>query len=289
MTPTSPWVRAAWFAPVALLALYSYWPLFEYLVFTWNHSPQYSHGFLVPVFAAWLLWFRPFETHNTVSDTSAAFLGFGLLGLSLGMHYIGAYIFYKYIECLSLIPCLLGLSLMFGGWNHFRWSWPAIAFLLFMFPLPYRVEVFLGGPLLKVATLGSTFLLQTLGLPAVAEGNTVLVNNFKMGIVEACSGLRMLMTFFAFSTATVLLIRRGVIEKALIIAGSVPIALLTNLIRITFTGIMCLHFDNHTVQVFFHDLAGWFMMPVGLVLLLIELWILRMAIQYSEEPSFARA
>src|SRR5262249_56384836 len=88
-----------------------------------------------------------------------------------------------------------------GGWSSCRWALPAVAFLAFMIPLPYRLEVMVADPLQRLATTTSTFALQTLGLPALAEGKVILLNEVKIGIVEACSGLRMMMIFFAISTA----------------------------------------------------------------------------------------
>src|SRR5436305_589397 len=86
-------------------------------------------------------------------------------------------------------------------------------------PTPLLTE-----PLHGIATVSSTFLLQTLGLPALAEGNVILLNDVHIGIVEACSGLRMLVIFFALSTAVALLTRRPLWEKVVVALSAVPIA-----------------------------------------------------------------
>ena len=180
---------------------------------------------------------------------------------------------FTWIDAVALLPSLAAVALLVGGRAALRWSWPAIAFLFFMIPLPYQIEIALGRPLQRVATLGSAFMLQTLGQPAVAEGNTIMINDVKLGIVEACSGLRMLVTFFAFSTGVALLIRRPWLDKMCIVLSAIPIALLTNIIRITATGVMY-QMNAEFAHTFFHDLAGWFMMPVCLAFLGTELWIL---------------
>jgi exosortase len=141
--------------------------------------------------------------------------------------------------------------------------------------MPYRVEILLGFPLQRLATEASTYVLQTLGQPAVAEGNTILIRDFKLGIVEACSGLRMLVTFVTFSTAVCLVVKKPFSDKLLILLSAIPIALATNVIRIVVTGLMYLHVSGETAHVFFHDLAGWFMMPLALAFLWAELWVLR--------------
>ena len=118
-----------------------------------------------------------------------------------------------------------------------------------------------------LATTVSTFALQVLGRPAIAEGNVILLNDIELGIVEACSGLRMLVVFFALSTAVALLIRKPLWEKWLLAGSAVPIALASNVLRITITGLCYDAFGNHYGGAFFHDVAGWLMMPLGLVFL----------------------
>jgi exosortase len=165
--------------------------------------------------------------------------------------------------------------LLLGGWTAWRWAWPALAFLVFMLPLPHRIAVAMAEPLQNFATVTSSFTLQTLGFPALAEGNVILLNDVDIGIVEACSGLRMLVIFFALSTGVALLIRRPLWERLLLVASAVPIALVVNILRITATGICYDQIGKGWTDAVFHDLAGWLMMPAALVLLAVELCVLR--------------
>src|SRR5262249_62161946 len=112
------------------------------------------------------------------------------------------------------------------------WSWPAIAFLFFMIPLPWRVELALGGPLRRAATVASTYVLQTLGQPAYAEGSIIHVEGGQIGVVDACNGLGMLMMFFAFATAVAILSRRSWVDRVLLVLSAIPIALAVNVVRI---------------------------------------------------------
>ena len=144
-----------------------------------------------------------------------------------------------------------------------------------LFPLPYRAERLLSWPLQRVATYASTWLLQCLGQPALAEGNTILLGENQLEVAQACSGLRMLVTFITFSTAVCMLVRKPLTDKLLILLSAIPIALLVNITRIVITGLMYLYVNGETAHVFFHDLAGWFMMPMALALLWVELWVLR--------------
>jgi exosortase len=144
-----------------------------------------------------------------------------------------------------------------------------------MLPLPYQMETGLAQPLQRLATVTSTFALQTLGLPAVAQGNIVLIDDIKIGVLEACSGLGMLMTFFALSTAVAFVIQRPFRDKIVVFLSAVPIGVLVNLIRITATGVLHCTVGSYWANLVFHDLAGWLMMPLALGFLWLELFYLK--------------
>ena len=91
------------------------------------------------------------------------------MAAAAALYLAGAYFYFEWFSLVSLIPALAGIGLLSGGGNFLRWAWPGLAFLVFMLPLPYRVETALAHPLRSLATIVSTYALQTLGLPAVAE------------------------------------------------------------------------------------------------------------------------
>lgn len=264
-------VIASWGALLAVF-LWSYsWSL-NHLAYRWANEADYSHGFFVPVFAGFLLWWRremicPFPA-------SGSWWGLAFLLLSGAMRWASLYYHYVLMEPASLLPCLVGVVLLLGGRPALRWSWPAIAFLVFMIPLPGFVAGQLSHPLQRVATLASTYSLQTVGVPAVAQGNVIWLSNGKIGVVEACSGLRMLMLFFAITVGASFLVRRPLWEKAFIASSAVAIAVIANVFRITVTGLLHEVAGAELAEVVFHDLAGWLMMPVATVLLWIEIHLL---------------
>jgi len=258
---------------VALIAggsvLWSYWTTLGEAAERWSIDPQYSHGYLVPAFAALLLWLR----RGRLAGGPARANGWGwpLLAAAIVLRFVGSYYHFVWFDAVSLLPCLGALCLLLGGTRAWRWACPAIAFLFFMIPLPYQAAVAMAGPLQHIATTASTYLLQTLGMPAVAEGNVILLNEASLGIVEACSGLRMLVVFFALSTAVTLVARRPFWERIFLVFSAIPIALFTNIVRITATGVAYETVGGEAGQFIFHDLAGWLMMPLALSLLGIEL------------------
>jgi exosortase len=240
----------------------------------WAHAPVYSHGYLVPVFALVLLWLRRGKLAGISVQTNWRW-GLPLLLAGAFIRLVGAYFYFPWLEAISLLPCLAGLCLLLAGWEVLMWSGPAIAFLFFMMPLPYRVEVALRQPLQNLATQASTYALQTLGCPAFAEGNIIVLTRMKLGVEEACSGLSMLLIFFALAAAVVLLAHRPAWEKCLIVFTAIPIAIIANVTRITATGLLYQMDQNDAAKMVMHNLAGWLMMPLGLGLLWIELKVLR--------------
>jgi exosortase len=258
----------------ALVALgWAFWPTLAEAAHCWAHDPLYSHGWLVPGFAVLLLWMRRGRLAEGLVEPN--WWGAALLAGGIAVRLVGGFYYFVYLDSVSLIPCLAGVFLLLGGWTAWRWAWPALAFLVFMLPLPHRVAVSMAEPLQNFATITSTFTLQTLGFPALAEGNVILLNDVEIGIVEACSGLRMLVIFFALSTGVALLIHRALWEKLVLVASALPIALVVNILRITATGICYDQVGKPWTDAVFHDLAGWLMMPLALVLLGVELVVLR--------------
>ncbi|AGA26798.1 eight transmembrane protein EpsH, putative exosortase [Singulisphaera acidiphila DSM 18658] len=267
------------FDPVVVLAgllgvslIWFYWPAFLVMNKRWSTDPRYAHGYLVPVFALVVLWLR--RDRLATLTVRSNWRGLVLIGIALALRLIGAYLFVGWLEAASLLPALGGLCVLVRGWPSLRWAWPAIAFLVFMVPLPYRLEGALASPLQRVATNVSTYALQTLDFPALAEGNVIYLERGELGVVEACSGLSMLFTFFAMAFGMVLVIRRPWLDKVAIVASAIPIALIVNTIRITVTGVLHEMVGSEAANLVFHDLAGWLMMPMAMGLLWIELKLL---------------
>jgi len=260
--------------PLSALALvWAYWTSLADMAWRWSHDPQYAHGYLVPGFAAVLLWLR--RDRLAAGRLEPCWHGLAVLAFGIGLRLFGAYFHYVWLDAVSFLPCLAGLWLLIGGKTAWRWGWPAVAFLGFMVPLPYGFSLSMAAPLQRLATIASTFSLQTLGMPAVADGNVILLEEVEVNVVEACSGLRMLVVFFAFATAVALIVKRPLWEKLFLLVSAIPIALVVNVLRITATGVLYELVNGQVAKLVFHDLAGWLMMPVALAILGLELQFLK--------------
>lgn len=255
------------------LLAWAYYPMLAVFADKWLNDPQYSHGFLVPIFSGYLL--RRAWKSAPVRMNPMPVLGCGLLLLVLGMRLVAGSLLFHQLDAASLLVALAAISVAAGGWPLLKRTGPAIAFLVFMIPLPYELERNVGQPLKVAATACSTFLLQTLGQPAIRDGNLILIDEVRLGVVDACSGLKMMVTFAAFSAGAVLLMQRSRFEKLMVLLGIIPIAIASNVLRITATGFSYIWFTNKDTVDFLHDFHGWMMMPVGLALLGLEVWVLK--------------
>jgi exosortase len=235
----------------------------------WSDDPQYSHGYLVPVFALVVLWAR--WRAAPAGRLSPSWWGVALLLAAAALRLAGAYFYFPWLDALSLLPALAGVCVLLGGWPALGRAWPAIAFLIFMLPPPFQLETLLAQPLRRLATQAGTFALQTLGQPAVARGNVILIDDLELGVEEACSGLSMLFTFFALATAVAIVIQRPLWQKIVLFLSAIPIGVFMNLLRITVTGVLHRTAGSAIANAVFHDLAGWLMMPLALGLLWLEL------------------
>ena len=262
--------------------LWGSWPVIEAMMDRWSTDPRYAHGYLVPMFALALLWLRRARLEGAKATPSS--WGLACVGPGAAIQLVGGYYRIGWFEGLAVLLYLGGLSLLVGGRRHLGWAWPSIAYLAFMVPLPWRVETALGPPLQSLAASASTYVLQTLGLMAFAEGNVIQLNDATIGVADACSGLSMLITFVALSTATAMVVRRPLLDRIVLVASSIPVALLANVARIVMTGALHEAAGGHLATSFYHDLAGWVMMPLALVMYWIEIAVFsRILVEASRE------
>jgi exosortase len=166
--------------------------------------------------------------------------------------------------------------------------WPAIAYLVFMLPLHPSINNLVAMPLQRIATSGSCFLLQLSGMWAIQEGNVINLNTphgmMPLDVALACNGLRMLMTMVATIIAILILIPLPSWKQIVLLVSVVPIALLSNVIRIVATGWGYYLISGSNAKEWAHDISGWLMMPMALVLVGIELLILSWLVPKEDEP-----
>ena len=252
------------------------------LATVWATRADYSHGFVVPPVAAYLLWLRRdrFPTVKSWPDPLGVlfFLPAVALYVAAGVTNMAK----EGAQGLAVVLALAGVVVMFcGRWQGLRWAWPGLAFLLFALPPPNFVENSLALKLRDFATTAGTFVFQALGLPAYSEGNRILIGDTVLEVAQACGGLSMMLTFVALAAGLALYLEtRHWVDRVILFASAVPIALACNVVRIVVTGLVYHAGWTKLGDFVIHDLAGWLMMPLALGLL----WCVVRLIDWIAEP-----
>jgi exosortase len=263
---------AAAFILAALI--WSYWPAITVLVGDWRGDENYSVGQLVPLVALWLLWRGRAGIRKC--PLLPCWWGIALIGLAQAARAYGLLFLYESAERYSMILTIAGAVLLVGGWRIFRqvfWVW---LFLFLMVPFPGRIHNMISGPLQTLATIGAVFLLELFGVTVARQGNVILLNgSMPLAVAEACSGLRMLTAFLVVAATLAYLVNRPRWQKAVLFLSSVPIAIFCNLVRLCVTAVLFLAAGEELAQKFFHDFAGLAMMPLAVLILFGELWLMK--------------
>jgi exosortase len=275
--------RLAALVVVIIVLGWAYAPNLRGLYATWDRDPNYSHGFLVIPVALVIAWRRWVETEaSAIAPAWWAWVALCGVLVARALCYERGF---EWTETATLLPTIACLTLAAGGWPLLRRIWPAIGFLIFLLPLPHSVNSLLAQPLQHVATVGSCALLRLTGLWVVAEGNVILVGGDPLEVAAACNGLSMLMTLAATVAAMTVLVPMATWQRVVLFLSIIPIALISNILRITTTA-WCYHrFGSKIGEHYAHDAAGWLMMPVALVLVGLELGLLSWLVVREEAPS----
>lgn len=269
--------HAALLVAAGVLA-WSYLPNLISLVHVWSTDPNYTHGFLVVPIAIVIFWTRPrFAEAPARWFTSEAWAWAGLAFLAVFR--VWAYeAGFQWIESATLIPTIFCLIWTYGGFPLLKRSWPALVFLIFLLPLPQSVNNIVSLRLQRLATIGSSFVMQTSGLWVIPEGNIININTGKglekLEVANVCNGLSMLMSLSAVVIATITLIPMPVWKRITLLASVVPIALFSNILRIVATGWCYYLFGGEHSRKLAHDWAGFLMMPLALGLVFLEMSLL---------------
>lgn len=256
-----------------------YWPILRDLAWQWWDDPNYSHGFVVPLFSAFLVWSRRDELRGLV--TTGHWTGLLVLLAGVTALVVGEVGSENVLSRSSLIAILTGLVLFNVGWPFVRAMAFPLAFLFFMIPLPATVLYAITFPLQRLAAQNAAWALDMLGVPVLMDGNILHLSRISLGVVEACSGIRSLISLVAVAVAWAYLTLPGAVSMLSLAAAAVPITILANAIRVVTTGLIGQWLGIEYAQGFFHSASGWVIFLIafaGLAIVHVALqWVRRHA------------
>ena len=257
-----PWTKLAWFG-VLLIGRYA--PVLKALILKWNDSDM-GHGFCVPLIAGFIFWQRREELAALKPKPNwwgLAVVVFGAFQLMLGT--LGAEIF---TARTSFVFTLIGVVWFLGGNQMLKQTAFPLFLLFFMISIPEIIYSRITFPLQILASKLADEALTVLSIPVFREGNILDLPNQRLSVVEACSGIRSLLSLTFLSLVYGYFFEKRAWLRVVLFLSTIPIAIVANGSRVTITGIMT-QVKPELAEGFFHEAQGWVIFMVALVILLL--------------------
>jgi len=253
-----------------------YWQVFVRLIDAWIVDGNYSHGWLIIPIAAYFAW----ERRDKLAATPLQPSWFGLVVFAFGIFLLLAGLMGSefFLSRVSLIFTLAGIVLFLFGWGHLRILAFPLAFLLLMIPLPAIVFNKIAFPLQLLASRVGESAISAANIPVLREGNVLVLANTSLEVAEACSGIRSLVSLITLGLVFGYFADPRGWVRMLIVASTIPVAIISNAARVAGTGILAHYFGASAAEGFFHEFSGWIVFIVAFVMILaIQRVILRLA------------
>ena len=239
------------------------------IVRRWASDSSWSHGFLIPLFSLYFINQAKKDILNL--ETKPNYLGLVLLILGIIFYPLNIVHFqYGYLRPIGMIATLGAVVLFLGGWRLIKYTWLPIVFLVFAVPLPERYYKLITIPMRQWAARAAAALLNLVSqMDATAHG--VVIDVIYKGqrlepaldVAEACSGMRLLMAFLALGVAMAYLHYRPIWQRVVLLASTIPIAIVCNVVRVTITGFIYVLIHPKYAQGIYHDFLGMLMLPLA--------------------------
>ena len=264
------WPRSAWVFLFGTVLIYA--PALAFSVRHWIQDDNYAHGFFIFPVSTFLLWMRREEIRTAPRRPEG--WGLGLLGLGLAIQTACYLLQIKYVGAWSLVPTLAGGVLLLHGRALWRIVQFPVWFLLFALPLPNVVLGHLTSTIQNASTVGAAEIMGALGYPLVRHGNVLMVPGATLEVAAACSGFHKMISLLAFGAIYGYLAGgpagRGAARRLLLLLAAIPIALLTNVLRISglvaaadYGGLATLHLAHDAAEFVAIFLAFGFFLLLG--------------------------
>jgi len=281
---------------LAVAVLFVYATVLVKLGGQWWTDENYSHGLLIPFIIGYILWSER-ERFARAAKRPALLWGGACVGGALLMLWAGTAGAELFIQRASLVLMLAGIALYFWGWHILRLSLVPFLLLALAIPIPAIIFNRIAFPLQLFASSCAVWAMRVFDIPVLRQGNIIELlplnsaTTKKLEVVEACSGIRSLMTLltlavvFAYFThprqdgdsgggMLAAVKRYGTWRSAILVLSAVPIAIITNAARVSGTGILARYYGTEVADGFFHEFSGWVVYIVAFLLLFALGWVL---------------
>ena len=197
-------------------------------------------------------------------------MGAIILFISMGLYLISYAGAITVVSRAMIVSSLIGLVLFTLGKGFFSLLAFPLLYLIIMVPVPDSILGLVAFPLQLFATKVSTFIIQALSIPAYREGNMLYFAQTNLEVAEACSGIRSIMSYLMLSFIFAYLMDKNWNKRAILVISAVPLAVFSNMVRVTGTGILAHFYGSKVALGFLHEFSGLAVFAFGFVLLLGE-------------------
>lgn len=238
----------------------------------WSTREEYSHGFLIPVIAAFLVYQRSDVLRHL--GLPGAWSGLILLAFGLFVALVGELAsIYSVVQYGGLLT-FAGAVFSITGWPAFRTLAVPLFILFFMVPLPQFFYNNLSSQLQLISSALGVVVIRLFDIPVFLEGNVIDLGTYKLQVVEACSGLRYLFPLMTLGFIMAYFYQAAFWKRAVIFFSTIPITVLMNSFRIGVIGVTVEYFGQGAAEGFLHDFEGWVVFMACFGVLFIEMWLL---------------
>ena len=252
---------------LAVSAAWLYADVVTRLVSDWYNDDNYSHGFLIVPLSLFFAYERRYQLGATSGRPMTGF-GLTVVAGSLLLLIAGTLGSEFFVTRVSLIGVLAGSVLFLLGPGHLRILAFPLAFLVLMIPVPAILFNQIAFPLQLVASRFGESVLAMAGVPVLREGNVIILASTTLEVVEACSGIRSLVSLLTLGIVFGYFMDQRLSVRLVLALATVPIAIVTNGLRVAGTGIAAHHFGPATAEGFFHMFSGWLVFLTATLMLL---------------------
>jgi len=246
-----------------LLIVGIYWEILFKMGLDWYEDPNYSHGFFVPLFSAYVAW----QKKDELTLSHGHWLGLPVLLFGMGILVLGQVGSENFLSRSSFVVILSGLIIFNFGLDCFRQLSFPVLFLFLMIPLPAIVFNQITFPLQQLAARNAAWALKLAGIPVLLDGNVIHLSHGSLGVTEACSGIRSLISLVTLSVIFAHLSMKRMWEKVVLVVSSLPITIFSNGFRIVVTAYIAQNYGMEYAEGFYHGFAGWIIFVVSFLLL----------------------
>lgn len=257
--------------PFALLVAL-YLPVLGELVVDWWQDDNYSHGFLVPVISAWLLWKKRDRLLAALQQDNRGLL---LLIGGLVLFVLGTGAAEYFVARFSFVVTLFGLCWYLFGRQFARIGWFEFCFLAFMIPIPYVIYFAATFPMQLLASKITVGALELIGMNVVRQGNIIHLPGYSLEVAEACSGMRSLVSLLALGALYAYLTQTRLTAQVILFLSTIPIAVMANVFRVFVTAILAYVVTDEVTREPLHSLMGLSVFVVAFFMMFFEGLILR--------------